>query len=112
MAKTTIPITPESESFYTLPRYLGGVLDVKVCYTINWKEEGLAKWSFSSTKSSTTGVNTFLQKINQKLSTKLSGPRLFGFGIKPLYDIRDSQLIVNITETNKRKRPLEDMAFT
>ncbi|CAG8811516.1 40812_t:CDS:2, partial [Gigaspora margarita] len=41
----------------------------------------------SSTKLSIAVVNTFLQ-INQKPSTKLSGPRLFGFDIEPLYYVR------------------------
>ncbi|PKK64460.1 hypothetical protein RhiirC2_787463 [Rhizophagus irregularis] len=59
----------------------------KVCYTINWKI-GHAEWSVSSTQSSTAVVNTFLQKINLKSSTKSSGPRLFGFDIEPLYHAR------------------------
>ncbi|RIB26203.1 hypothetical protein C2G38_2163990 [Gigaspora rosea] len=59
----------------------------KMRYTITWKE-GHAEWSVSSTKLSIAVVNTFLQKINQKLSTKLSGPRLFGFDIEPLYHTR------------------------
>ncbi|POG60892.1 uncharacterized protein OCT59_022367 [Rhizophagus irregularis] len=46
------------------------------------------KWSVSSTQSSTAVVNTFLQKINLKSSTKSSGPRLFGFDIEPLYHAR------------------------
>ncbi|GBC52211.2 hypothetical protein GLOIN_2v1787271 [Rhizophagus irregularis DAOM 181602=DAOM 197198] len=46
---------------------------------------GHAEWSVSSTQSSTAVVNTFLQKINLKSSTKSSGPRLFGFDIEPLY---------------------------
>ncbi|RIB26438.1 hypothetical protein C2G38_2163391 [Gigaspora rosea] len=82
----------------------------KVHYTITWKE-GRAEWSVSSTKSSTAVVNTFLQKINQKLSTKLSGPRLFGFDIEPLYYARlqiGSQPVTTI-KNNKRKKPLEDI---
>ncbi|UZO20740.1 uncharacterized protein OCT59_013158 [Rhizophagus irregularis] len=34
--------------------------NLKVCYTISWKE-GRAEWSVNSTKSSTAVANTFLQ---------------------------------------------------
>ncbi|CAG8752842.1 31163_t:CDS:2, partial [Gigaspora margarita] len=51
----------------------------------NYLEEGRAEWSVSSMKSSTVVVNMFLQKINQKSSTKLSGPCLFGFDLELLY---------------------------
>ncbi|CAG8767533.1 34026_t:CDS:2 [Gigaspora margarita] len=53
----------------------------------------------------------FLQKINQKPSTKLSGPRLFGFDIEPLYHARlqiGSQPITTI-KNNKCKKSLEDI---
>lgn len=64
-----------------------------------------------STKSSTVAVNMFLQKINQKPSTKLSGPRLFGFDIEPLYHAHlqiCSQPVTTI-KNNKRKKPLGDI---
>ncbi|PKB93656.1 hypothetical protein RhiirA5_440678, partial [Rhizophagus irregularis] len=84
----------------------------KVCYTINWKI-GHAEWSVSSTQSSTAVVNTFLQKINLKSSTKSSGPRLFGFDIEPLYHARLQigfrPVTAVTTEVNNRKRPLEDI---
>ncbi|GET55161.1 hypothetical protein GLOIN_2v1824261 [Rhizophagus irregularis DAOM 181602=DAOM 197198] len=82
----------------------------KVNYTINWKI-GRAEWSVSSTKSSTAVVNTFLQKINQNPSTKLSGPRLFGFDIEPLYYARSQIGFQPITAgtNDKRKRPLEEI---
>ncbi|RGB22117.1 hypothetical protein C1646_822668 [Rhizophagus diaphanus] len=35
--------------------------NLKVCYTISWKE-GCAEWSVNSTKSSTAVANTFLQR--------------------------------------------------
>ncbi|CAG8817533.1 27307_t:CDS:2, partial [Gigaspora margarita] len=60
------------------------VSNLKVHYTITWKK-GHAKWSVSSMKSSIVVVNTFLQKINQKPSTKLFGSCLFGFDIELLY---------------------------
>ncbi|GET52268.1 hypothetical protein GLOIN_2v1787272 [Rhizophagus irregularis DAOM 181602=DAOM 197198] len=47
----------------------------------SWKENR-TKWGVNSTKSSTA---VFLEKINCKHSTKVSGPRLFGFDIEPLY---------------------------
>ncbi|GBC33436.2 hypothetical protein GLOIN_2v1874116 [Rhizophagus irregularis DAOM 181602=DAOM 197198] len=62
----------ETEFFKCETKY---ITDSKVCYTINWKE-GHIKWNIS-TKSFTSVVNLFLQKINQNRSTKLSGPRLF-----------------------------------
>ncbi|PKC67011.1 hypothetical protein RhiirA1_458950 [Rhizophagus irregularis] len=48
-----------------------------------------AEWSVNNTKSSTAVANTFLQKIGQKHSTKLSEPRLFGLDIEPLYNFRN-----------------------
>ena len=57
-------------------------------------------------------INYFNQKIKQKLSTKLSGPRLFGFDIEPLYHIRlqnGSSPIGATTKVNTHKRPLEDI---
>ncbi|UZO01379.1 uncharacterized protein OCT59_012480 [Rhizophagus irregularis] len=78
----------------------------KVCYTINWKI-GHAEWSVSSTQSSTAVVNTFLQKINLKSSTKSSGLRLFGFDIEPLYHARLQigfrPVTAVTTEVNNRK---------
>ncbi|CAB4474424.1 unnamed protein product [Rhizophagus irregularis] len=61
---------------------------------ISWKE-GRAEWSVNSTKSSTAVANTFLQKIGQKHSTKLSGPRLFGLDIEPLYNFLDDHEVGN-----------------
>ncbi|CAB4446390.1 unnamed protein product [Rhizophagus irregularis] len=63
-----------------------------------WKE-GRAEWSVNSTKSSTAVANTFLQKIGQKHSTKLSGPRLFGLDIEPLYNFRYKLESLPITTT-------------
>ncbi|GES91544.1 hypothetical protein GLOIN_2v1481704 [Rhizophagus clarus] len=63
------------------------ISNTKICYTIRWKEDH-TEWSVDSTKSSTAVANTFLEKINWKQSAKLSGPRLFGFDIEPLYNIR------------------------
>ncbi|CAB4407581.1 unnamed protein product [Rhizophagus irregularis] len=86
--------------------------NLKVCYTISWKE-GRAEWSVNSTKSSTAVANTFLQKIGQKHSTKLSGPRLFGLDIEPLYNFRlqigSLPITTTATKVNERKRPLEDI---
>ncbi|CAB4398686.1 unnamed protein product [Rhizophagus irregularis] len=83
-----------------------------ICYTISWKE-GRAEWSVNSTKSSTAVANTFLQKIGQKHSTKLSGPRLFGLDIEPLYNFRlqigSLPITTTATKVNERKRPLEDI---
>ncbi|CAB4435955.1 unnamed protein product [Rhizophagus irregularis] len=77
-----------------------------------WKE-GRAEWSVNSTKSSTAVANTFLQKIGQKHSTKLSGPRLFGLDIEPLYNFRlqigSLPITTTATKVNERKRPLEDI---
>ncbi|CAB4489430.1 unnamed protein product [Rhizophagus irregularis] len=53
---------------------------------------GCAEWSVNNTKSSTAVANTFLQKIGQKHSTKLSEPRLFGLDIEPLYNFRKEVL--------------------
>ncbi|PKK62548.1 hypothetical protein RhiirC2_855599 [Rhizophagus irregularis] len=86
------------------------ITDSKVCYTINWKE-GRVEWSISSTKSSTAVVNLFLQKINQNRSTKLSGPRLFGFDIEPLYNFRLQIGLQPVTkDNNRRKRPLDEIS--
>ncbi|PKC54419.1 hypothetical protein RhiirA1_477341, partial [Rhizophagus irregularis] len=86
------------------------ITDSKVCYTINWKE-GRVDWNISSTKSSTAVTNLFLQKINQNRSTKLSGPRLFGFDIEPLYNFRlQIGLQPVIKDNNRRKRPLEEIS--
>ncbi|CAB5386431.1 unnamed protein product [Rhizophagus irregularis] len=78
----------------------------------HWKE-GRAEWSVNSTKSSTAVANTFLQKIGQKHSTKLSGPRLFGLDIEPLYNFRlqigSLPITTTATKVNERKRPLEDI---
>ncbi|CAB4429530.1 unnamed protein product [Rhizophagus irregularis] len=86
--------------------------NLKVYYTISWKE-GRAEWSVNSTKSSTAVANTFLQKIGQKHSTKLSGPRLFGLDIEPLYNFRlqigSLPITTTATKVNERKRPLEDI---
>ncbi|GES73195.1 hypothetical protein GLOIN_2v1481704 [Rhizophagus clarus] len=83
------------------------ISNTKICYTIRWKEDR-TEWSVDSTKSSTAVANTFLEKINWKQSAKLSGPRLFGFDIEPLYNIR-LQIITPTTKVDKRKRPLEDI---
>ncbi|CAG8750069.1 1961_t:CDS:2, partial [Ambispora leptoticha] len=82
------------------------VVGSKICYVISWKE-GRTEWSINSTKSSTEVINIFLQKINQKTS-KLSGPRVFGFDIKPLHKAR-LQIEYTCSKTNKRNRPLEDI---
>ncbi|RGB29920.1 hypothetical protein C1646_765998 [Rhizophagus diaphanus] len=60
-----------------------------------------------------TVVNTFLQKINQNPSTKLSEPRLFGFDIEPLYYARSQIGFQPITAgtKDKRKKPLEEITF-
>ncbi|CAB4374184.1 unnamed protein product [Rhizophagus irregularis] len=65
--------------------------------------EGRVEWSISSTKSSTAVVNLFLQKINQNRSTKLSGPRLFGFDIEPLYNFRLQIGLQPVTKDNNRQ---------
>ncbi|PKY57574.1 hypothetical protein RhiirA4_429083 [Rhizophagus irregularis] len=51
------------------------------------------------------------KKINQNPSTKLSGPRLFGFDIEPLYYARSQIGFQPITAgtKDKRKRPLEEI---
>ncbi|PKC57652.1 hypothetical protein RhiirA1_401244 [Rhizophagus irregularis] len=51
------------------------------------------------------------KKINQNPSTKLSGPRLFGFDIEPLYYAHSQIGFQPITTgtNDKRKRPLEEI---
>ncbi|RHZ47772.1 hypothetical protein Glove_567g2 [Diversispora epigaea] len=85
------------------------VSNSKVNYTVAWKE-GRAEWSVNSTKSASAVVNLFLKKINWK-NSKLSGPRVFGFDIEPLYNIRiqmNSNSIIT-TKVNKQIRPFEDI---
>ncbi|PKY62503.1 hypothetical protein RhiirA4_489062, partial [Rhizophagus irregularis] len=83
------------------------ISNTKICYTIRWKVNR-SEWSVDSTKSSTAVANAFLEKIKWKNSAKLSGPRLFGFDIEPLYNIR-LQIVIPTTKVDKRKRPLEDI---
>ncbi|PKB95691.1 hypothetical protein RhiirA5_385841 [Rhizophagus irregularis] len=107
-----VEIAPENEKLFewSLKCETKYITDSKVCYTINWKE-GRVDWNISSTKSSTAVTNLFLQKINQNRSTKLSGPRLFGFDIEPLYNFRlQIGLQPVIKDNNRRKRPLEEIS--
>ncbi|RHZ83398.1 hypothetical protein Glove_95g68 [Diversispora epigaea] len=85
------------------------VSNSKVNYTVAWKE-GRAEWSVNSTKSASAVVNLFLKKINWK-NSKLSGPRVFGFDIEPLHNIRIQMNPNSIitTKVNKQIRPFEDI---
>ncbi|RHZ49459.1 hypothetical protein Glove_520g20 [Diversispora epigaea] len=85
------------------------VSNSKVNYTVAWKE-GCAEWSVNSTKSASAVVNLFLKKINWK-NSKLSGPRVFGFDIEPLHNIRIQMNPNSIitTKVNKQIRPFEDI---
>ncbi|RHZ63275.1 hypothetical protein Glove_330g60 [Diversispora epigaea] len=71
------------------------VSNSKVNYTVAWKE-GRAEWS--------------VNKINWK-NSKLSGPRVFGFDIEPLHNIRIQMNPNSIitTKVNKQIRPFEDI---
>ncbi|CAJ0648692.1 8673_t:CDS:2 [Entrophospora sp. SA101] len=57
----------------------------KVCFKISWNK-GCIEWNTYSTKTSSAAVNSFLQMIGWKKCSRLSGPRVFGFDIKPLHD--------------------------
>ncbi|PKC59395.1 hypothetical protein RhiirA1_469493 [Rhizophagus irregularis] len=83
------------------------ISNTKIYYTIRWKVNR-SEWSVDSTKSSTAVANAFLEKIKWKNSAKLSGPRLFGFDIELLYNIR-LQIVIPTTKVDKRKRLLEDI---
>ncbi|RHZ87714.1 hypothetical protein Glove_31g20 [Diversispora epigaea] len=85
------------------------VSNSKVNYTVAWKE-GRAEWSVNSTKSASAVVNLFLKKINWK-NSKLSGPRVFGFDIESLHNIRIQMNPNSIitTKVNKQIKPFEDI---
>ncbi|CAJ0765689.1 22273_t:CDS:2 [Entrophospora sp. SA101] len=57
----------------------------KVCFKISWNK-GCTEWNTYSTKTSSAAVSSFLQMIGWKKCSRLSGPRVFGFDIKPLHD--------------------------
>ncbi|CAJ0751758.1 16460_t:CDS:2 [Entrophospora sp. SA101] len=82
----------------------------KVCFKISWNK-GCTEWNTYSTKTSSAAVSSFLQMIGWKKCSRLSGPRVFGFDIKPLHDacLQVDFSFLNNNNKTKRKKPLDEI---
>ncbi|CAJ0880739.1 3419_t:CDS:2, partial [Entrophospora sp. SA101] len=77
----------------------------KVCFKISWNK-GCTEWNTYSTKTSSAAVSSFLQMIGWKKCSRLSGPRVFGFDIKPL----QNHVLLTFCLLNEGKEKYETLA--